>query len=311
MPGENHSEDPGDLALQWLVRIHSGRVEQRDLLAYAEWRAASPAHEEAAREAEKLWEGIGAVGKDVGKRVRRRQVTRRGVIGGAGVIMIGAGLYGAGLVGPDLLADYRTAIGERLEFQLQDGSRVFLNADSALSIDMRGDRRRLRLWQGQATFTVAHDAARPFIVRAEGGETRAIGTVFDVDIRRDTVVVTVLEGTVGVHSLDGPGPETIISADQSVSYGMAGSVSAVAMVDAETETAWRRGRLVFDSRPLGDVIAEVSRHLDGNIVVASHRARQMPVTGSFSLTQPEKIVEIVENTLPIKVTRLPFATIIR
>ena len=297
------------MALQWLVQLGSGRATEGDHRAYAAWRAACPEHEAAAREAEALWSGIGLAGGEARQKIQRGRIARRTLLSGLGM-GLGLGLWGSGVIGPHLFADHRTATGERRQILLADGSEVLLNAASALSVDFSGSARHLRLWHGQATFTVAHDPGRPFIVRAGQGEARAIGTVFDVDMRQVSVVVTVLEGIVGVQTEDLPAPTRLI-ANQSAEYGDSGAVGPGRVVDADAETAWRRGRLVFNGRRLGDVIAEISRQQGGHILVASQSARDLPVTGSFSLTDPEAILEIIERTLPIRVTRLPMLTIIR
>lgn len=77
------------------------------------------------------------------------------------------------------------------------------------------------------------------------------------------------------------------------------------------ETAWRRGKLIFNRRPLGDVVAEIKRYRSGQIVIASAGLRALEVTGVFELADPEAILRTIEETLPVHVTRLPFVTVIR
>lgn len=47
-----------------------------------------------------------------------------------------------------------------------DGSRVTLNTDTTDDVNLKKGRREVRLMHGGALFEVAHDPARPFVVRA-------------------------------------------------------------------------------------------------------------------------------------------------
>ncbi|MEW5422351.1 FecR domain-containing protein [Amorphus sp. 3PC139-8] len=316
--GGNREDDPdvtlSDEAIEWLVRLHSGHATADDESAFAEWRAQSAGHDRAAREAEALWHGIGLVGdeaRETERKAERAKVTRRVVLGGGALVVAGVAIYRSGVIPPSAFADYATGIGEQRTVALSDGSTVRLNAGSALSLDFAADRRWLRLLQGQATFTVAPDARRPFVVDADGGQSRAIGTVFDVDIRSDHVVVTVVEGIVSVSTRADPLDPVMASAGYSVQYAAGLAPSRPEAVDAEVATAWRRGKLIFNRRRLGDVVAELERYRGGRILVVGDRLRALEVTGVFDLDDPEAVLSTIEATLPVHVVRLPLVTIIR
>jgi transmembrane sensor len=303
-----------DEALDWLVRLHSGRATEEDWVAFAEWRGLSEEHELAAREAEAIWHGVGIAGdaaRGVERKAARSKLTRRVVLGGAAVAAAGLAISGSGAIGPQLFADHSTRVGEQRTVALSDGSAAALNARTALSVDFNNRERRLTLFQGEAIFTVAHDAARPFVVEARGGLTLATGTVFNIDIRSEEVVVTVVEGAVEVRTDAVPADAVAAKVDQRVRYGSYGRVSATEAIDADVETAWRRGKLIFNRRPLGDVVAEIKRYRSGQIVIASAGLRALEVTGVFDLAEPEAILRTIEETLPVRVTRLPFVTVIR
>lgn len=300
-----------DQAIEWLVRLSSGRASEADHSAFAIWRQQSTDHEYAAQEAEALWQGIGIAGKQVRRAERKATITRRAMLGGTMVLVGGVVLERTGLIGPHLFADHVTGIGEQETIKLSDGSSVFLNADTALSVDYRRENRLLQLFKGQASFTVAKDAARPFIVEAGGGRTQAIGTAFDVRYQSRDVVVTVMSGVVNVSSDTAPSDMVRVEADQSVHYTPYSHPSVPESVDAYMETAWQRGKLIFNRRKLGDVVAEIERYRSGKIVIASEGVRELEVTGAFDLNDPEAMLDTIENTLSLRITRLPLVTIIR
>lgn len=314
MTSQNSQPDDmvlSDEAIDWVVRLKSGRASADDLAAFAAWRQRSEEHEQAAREAEAIWHGVGIAGSGVRRADRKAKLTRRAVLG-AGVLVAGGGaLAWSGALGPHLLADHVTGVGEQRSISLDDGSSVLLDAATSLSVEFGARERLLRIHGGQAAFTVAHDPSRPFVVSAGTGWTRAIGTVFDVDVRPREVMVTVVEGAVDIATEAAPSRPVRATVDQRVRYGGSTPPSAPESIDSDMETAWRRGKLVFDRRPLGDVVAQLGRYRDGRIVLVGDRLRSLEVTGVFDLTEPEAVLRAIETTLPVRVTRLPLVTLIR
>ncbi len=309
--------DLEDQAIDWLVRLGSGRAGPTDRAAFAAWRAADPAHEAAARAAERLWHDLGhtraAAGHAEGGaavvplarpgRAPARRATRRAVIGGALAASL-ALLVVAG-VPPRDGADHVTAVGERAEIALPDGSVVALNTDTRLSVRYGGSERRIVLHQGEALFDVVADAARPFVVEAGAATARAVGTAYAVSRDDDAVGITVAEGLVEVAA---DGAPVRLGAGQHVEVA-GGSLAPVRPVDARADTAWRRGRLIANRRPLGEVMAEVARHQHGAIVVAES-LRGLAVTAVFDLDDRDALFDLIEQTLPVTVLRLPFLTVI-
>lgn len=300
-----------DQAIDWVVRLHSGVAGTPEWDGFLAWRALSPAHEAAAQEAEALWDGLGTAGVRVraeGKAGRGR-ITRRAFMAGGVIAAFGLAATASGPLRRRMLADYSSGVGEAREVMLPDGSRAWLNSSTALALDYSGPRRGIRLLEGQALFTVMPDPARPFVVAAANGWTRAVGTVFDVDMRADSVAVTVVEGVVAVGIDGGPPDGTTMRADQTVRYGR-GGITTPQSVDATMATAWRRGKLIFNRRPLEDVVSELRRHTHAQIVIAGSSLKALEVTGVFDLNDPQSVLETIEQTLPVRVLRLPLLNVI-
>lgn len=300
-----------DQAIDWVVRLHSGVAGTPEWDGFLAWRALSPAHEAAAQEAEALWDGLGTAGVSAraeGKAGRGR-ITRRAFMAGGVIAAFGLAATASGPLRRRMLADYSSGVGEAREVMLPDGSRAWLNSSTALALDYSGPRRGIRLLEGQALFTVMPDPARPFVVAAANGWTRAVGTVFDVDMRADSVAVTVVEGVVAVGIDGGPPDGTTMRADQTVRYGR-GGITTPQSVDATMATAWRRGKLIFNRRPLEDVVSELRRHTHAQIVIAGSSLKALEVTGVFDLNDPQSVLETIEQTLPVRVLRLPLLNVI-
>ncbi len=307
----NASITLSDEAIDWLVRLRSGHATEADQQAWLEWRCRSDEHENAALEAETIWHGVGFAGNDYRKRDRTRRITRRVVIGGS-LAALGAGAaFRADLLSPMLFSDHATSVGERRNVVLNDGSSVLMNSDTAFSVDYSQTTRQLTLYRGQATFRVFHDPARPFVVNAASGRAQAIGTTFDVDIRQGQVIVTTLEGLVQVTT-DANGLRGLrVEGGHQARYSADGQLFPLQMVDLEAETAWQRGKLRFDRRPLNDVAFELQRYKREKIIIANASLRSLEVSGVFDISDPEAVLKTIEESLAVQVIRLPFVTIIR
>lgn len=223
---------------------------------------------------------------------------------------------------------YSTAPGERKEFTLHDGSRVTLDADSALNVDFAPDRRSVKLARGEAFFQVAKDKARPFIVSANGNRVRAIGTEFDVRIGDRRMVVAVVEGTVQMTSptinhssaagdtrppgeADGspdPSTETAtrITAGQAFSYADDKGVERLPNSDSTSlATAWLGGRRQYRNEPLKDVLADVDRYTGKHFELANAATGDLQFTGTLDVNNSDAWLRALAIALPVKITPKP------
>ena len=320
-----------DDAMDWLVRLRSGRATPADQAAFAAWRSRSPAHETAAREAEALWRDVGgttaaaafsesqspdagATRPPAGDRLphRRRKLPRRAVFLGGLAAALAVAVLASEALGPvsGLFADHVSFRGERRDVRLPDGSTAFLNTATALSLSYTEGERRLTLNAGEAAFDVVGDAARPFVVEVADGEIRALGTVFAVRLDGDAARVVVSEGAVRVRLNDG-GPSTLLGTEQRTTFGPGRHLADPEPADLAVATAWRRGKLIFNRRPLAEVVSELDRYAVNRTVILDDGLKALQVTGVFELDEPEEIWRSLERGLQVEVIRLPFMTLIR
>lgn len=312
-----------DEAIDWLVRLSSGRASPKDRLAFLRWRGRSAQHEAAAREAEDILRGVDETRQ--ADRLRRgseplpipstyarggRRFGRRFVFGGLAAASVAAVAVALPALGPfsSLYADYATSVGEHKRVELPDGSVALLNTATALSVDQSGPQRRVVLHDGEALFEVARDPSRPFIVVAGNAQVRAVGTAFTVRRHEGWESVIVSEGVVEVTA-DGLSPVRL-EAGQRLDVG-GGESRQVIAVDIDSVTAWQRGKLIFNRRPLESVVAEIQRYRTGRIVIANDRLRTMLVSGVFDLADSDLLLQAIEDTTKAQVVRLPLLTIIR
>ena len=194
-------------------------------------------------------------------------------------------------------SDYHTAPGKQLIVALDDGSRLTLNTDTALTVDFSDKQRHIELLRGEAYFQVSPDKNRPFIVSNGAAKARAVGTAFSVKKTDDDMRVIVSEGTVEVSAGKADAP-ALVHVNQQVDYQQ-GRVGPVMSSDILETLAWQRGQLIFKQQPLSRVIKEVNRYRSGQIMLINPKLKERIVSGVFDIADPDAVVDGIRTTLKV------------
>lgn len=208
-----------------------------------------------------------------------------------------------------LAADYITATAERREIVLPDGSRMMLDAASAVALDFSDGRRSVRLLAGDAFFDVVHDTQRPFRVEGHFSVVRVTGTAFAVRAGSHADEVVLTRGGVDVTPLSGTDAAAHLVPGEMVSIGRNG-VSAVRKVDPSRALAWMDGRLSFSNRQLGAVLDDIRRYYAGTIVMLSSGLADEEVSGSYRLDNPVLVLRSLAEATGAHMDVLPGGLIV-
>ncbi|MEQ9608573.1 MAG: hypothetical protein RLN99_13005 [Kiloniellaceae bacterium] len=155
------------------------------------------------------------------------------------------------------------------------------------------------------------DPARPFVAEARGGAVRsAAAASFSLRRQAGAVSVVAIDGRVEVAAGGDFGTALSLAAGEAVTYGGGRVLGAIEPVDAKAATAWRRGKLMFNQRPLSEVVAELERYRQGRILIVDAAVAALPVTGVFDLADPDATLTAIEAILPVQVVRLPLLTLV-
>lgn len=298
-------------AFAWLSLLHD-QPSSGDQVTFSHWLQADPAHAEAYAQAQVVWEMSEAPARTLAdedalalqgyltamNRSRQTRVRRwSGALAMAACLVLMVGI-GAGWQPSrwmdDLGADYVSAPGEIRTVTLADQSQVTLDADSAIAVDFSRGERHVQLRRGAGFFSVTH-TGEPFVVDAEKGEVRVLGTQFEVRLQPRGAQVTVLSGRVGVTAQKNA-EQQILTAGQQVAYGE-GAAEKFHAVDSEAQLAWRQGWLNYYKASLADVVEDLGRYYPGRIVLLNDQLAARRVSGSFPSKDPMAVLSSLQGVL--------------
>jgi transmembrane sensor len=297
-PSPSGDQGRREAAIDWLSRIRTGAMTRADRDAFDAWLAADEANRAAFEKAFAVWRDLKSVSLPAVAAPPRLPHWRLAATSLAALALL---FYFASDLALLWRADFATGVGQLKTVTLEDGSRIELNADTAIAKHYSDGRRHLTLLKGEAWFAVASDPARPFVVEAAGGTTTALGTSFDIAMSDRGAQVSVTEHKVAVAAA---GRTAIVEQGQQLSYHPDLSVLATHPADVEDEAAWRRGYLIFHDKPLGDVVAAINRHFHGRVLIMTPSIRDRKINGLFRTSEPIESIRAIELSLGIRAANI-------
>jgi transmembrane sensor len=201
---------------------------------------------------------------------------------------------------------FATSVGERRQLVLKDGTKVLLGPTSRLVV-LFGDQdgNRLVSLDGVAYFSVVHDAAHPFTVKAGSFRIQDVGTAFAVesdDSAGTRVVVDSGSVALGAADQDPDGSEVLNARDRAT-VDMKGIVVVERAAASDDDLAWIQGRLVFRDAPLILVGAELYRWYGVRLRVADSSLANLHLTASFSGEPVDRVLNVIALSLGARIER--------
>ena len=192
-----------DQALDWLIVLDSPSEEQTR--QFQPWLAADPAHAEAFAKAQAIWDGpqVTQCAQSLAAQPAKITVLSRlrphwKPLATAAVLILG--LFSFSNLPMRLQADHLTVVGERQRLQLEDGSKVLLNTNSAFSSTINDHKRVARLYQGEAFFDVPPHRGLPLEIDAGPVKASVRDTAFAVRYLDGVTQVRVQRGDVDLRA---------------------------------------------------------------------------------------------------------------
>lgn len=302
-----------DEAARWFVRLQEPAIDVEEHQRFERWLNEHPQHRDEFQLLQGLWSAadlvpaarLQALCETPPTRSKRRPLVRYAVAVSVLAVALGLGLF-SGLNQPTpYTAEFSTALGERRQVALPDGSVIDLNSRSRLQVRYEKGHRGIELTEGEAMFSVAHDSDRPFVVMAGSGKVTVTGTRFDVRRGVSDTRVMVEQGTVKVQGHSAADNEFIsLTAGLGTRVDGQGNVAAAYAVNPAELTAWRSGKLVFNNASLADVAEEVSRYREKPLTVGNDKVGNLRLTSVFKSDNTDALLKALPNILPVAVRTL-------
>lgn len=300
-----------DQALDWLIVLGSPSKEQTR--QFHDWLAADPLHAEAFAKAQAIWDGplVTQCAQSLAAQPAKVSVLSRlrphwKPLATAAVLILG--LFSFSNLPMRLQADHLTVVGERQRLQLEDGSKVLLNTNSAFSSTINDQQRVARLYQGEAFFEVPANRDQALEIDAGPVKASVRDTAFAVRYLNGVAQVQVQRGDVDLRATRDDA-RVRLTAGESIRIGPNG-FDRPAKLDAATDLAWVQGRLVFENCPLSQVLAELRRYYPGWIINTNEQLADVAVTGNYRLDQPLDVVRSLAHITSARLQEFPALVIL-
>jgi len=332
-------------ASDWLARLDDGDLSPTDLEAFDRWKETDPRHAAAYARLAATWQALDrlrAVRPDASEPIlndffragmreplpslqspvkpsaghtratpqgqRASLRLRLGLAVAASIFIALSGFWMAGTFKGT--QTFSTSVGGYQRIVLEDQSTVYLNTNSEVRIALSARVRKVHLVRGEASFDVAHDVTRPFIVSAGKTAVRAVGTKFDVRRLDNAVEVIVAEGKVVVGEptilempeIEVPSTMLRVSAGQSALSNASGvKLAALPKDRLDRKLAWQNQILVFDGDSLAEVVAQFNRYNERQLVIVDPALSSLRIGGYFRPTNLDAFIGVLQSDFGISV----------
>lgn len=293
-------------AADWYALLSSGEVSEAERDQWQAWVGAAPEHARAWALVEDVVSRFQGLPPAVAHAtLQTPALDRRAALKLLGVLLAVGGAATVGLQTPTVrgeFADLSTGTGQRNTWTLADGTRLHLNARSAVDVLFDAHQRRLRLYRGEVLVDTGHAPAyvqRPFLVESGQGLIQALGTRFMVSERNDQVHVSLFDGVLQVQPFGAPAQRLVAGQATRLQRNNA---SAVTVLDPHV-AAWEQGLIFADGMPLKHYLMHLAQYRPG-VLSCDAAAARLRVSGVFALQESDRLLAQLADILPVKVRYL-------
>lgn len=188
--------------------------------------------------------------------------------------------------------------GETCEILLADGSSMWVNAGSTVlyPVDFKYSDSRTIYLTGEASFHVAENKKKPFIVKTSNLNVQALGTVFTVKAYPDDkyVTATLEQGSIKVMPNNEKNDSYTLKTGEQLIYSHKNRTIRLNKIDVNTCKKQRNGYLIFEKKSFPQIVSTLEKRYDVTVQYnASHFENDL-YNVKFA---PDETIEDVMNIL--------------
>lgn len=306
----NPNDSIDEQAVAWFIRLRADNVGQQDKARFIDWLEQAAEHRSAFYEICVMW-GDEHLLQSLTDSARKHGIlpapqkkvciNPRVSLAIAACLALAVSL--AGQLQILVKADYSSAQGERKTVQLNDGSTLMLNTDSAVAVKLEDGQRLVELLKGEVFFDVKPDPGRPFVVEADYSTTRVLGTRFFVHRSDSSDEIKVLSGRVEVSEARRWKNPLVLRDKEAVTvYDTA--LGQPQKLESSLSTSWIDGFLTYENETLETVVNQINRYRSGVIIFRDDKLRDLRINGRLSIRTPRDMLAVLQRTMDLKITYL-------
>ena len=198
-----------------------------------------------------------------------------------------------------------TNYGEQIEQQLEDGSKVVLNANSKLRF-YAGNPRKVWL-EGEAFFDIIRKpgTGEKFEVITKDLKVNVLGTSFNVNTRNDQTEVFLEEGKVELRIDDQSRDFIKMQSGDLVAYskGQQRVNKKRSNVSSLERASWKEGALIFNNAPLPEALFDIEDIYGIQFVLASDGLREEVISGGVPIRNLNVTLQTLKQVYGIDITQ--------
>lgn len=187
--------------------------------------------------------------------------------------------------------------GGEFNLTLQDGTQVWLNAESELHFPTVFSPESREVWvKGEAYFKVT-TSDQPFRVNSFGTLLQVYGTEFNINTyREEQIEVVLVKGSVGFR-VSSEAQEHFLKPNQLLTAGTANGEITIENVNITPYIAWRNNDMIFVNESLESIMETITRWYDVEAVFKHPRAKEIRYYGDVKrYADIEEILDYLERT---------------
>ena len=294
-----------DQAIQWMIKLRFNVADDASTAAFDRWLHTSAEHQQVWQRVATMNDDFNQLPAQVGRHAlqgARQRISRREGLKLLGLVAGAAGLTWLGrdyTPLPGLMADYRTATGERRWVALDDGSKIQLNSASAFDATFSAERRLVHLHRGEMLVNTGVDD-RPLWVQTRDGYLRALGSRFLVREEAQGTLLAVQQGAVALFANSREAnARKVLKPGEQVLFDHTGIHAPIA--NGLDPWGWSDGVISAHNMRLDDFLSELSRYRNG-LLRCSEAVAGLRVSGTYQLNDTDQVLSLVAQSLPVDVT---------
>jgi transmembrane sensor len=318
-----------ETAVKWFLRMRDAEPDHPERGRFEAWLMASRTHADEYHAVADVWqdfdskENLKSLANAVTQKQYYEQVTRTkrtqkmvsnllGIALIAVTSLLGVAGYERWQATPTMQMAQVTKVGEQLSQTLEDGSSLFINGNSDVSVTYYRNKRLVKLNRGEVIFEVTKDADRPFIVDSGYAKVTVLGTRFAVNRLAQMVRVSVDHGRVRVESL--PDPENhkvVVLHDGQVAEIKMRNNPVIVQRSAAEAFNFKQGALNFEYAGLDEIAEVLSRYRKPAVQATLMPSGNPHVTAVVKVKDIEKFLWSLPEITSVTLQSTPEATWIK